>query len=64
MSFTIMQVASPGKPLDGRDIQPNTRLNLYVGQSVCLVKATDNYAHHKKGDQWVEYLLLKAGEAK
>ena len=59
MSYKIMQVASPGKHLDGRDVRPGTRRGMPDDHTPCLVMAESNFAHHKKGDQWVEWLPVK-----
>ena len=60
MSYEVIQVAAPGKYLDGRERSMGTwaegSRGLPPDRAACLVEATTNYAHHKKGDKWVEYL--------
>lgn len=62
MSYVIIENAMRGKYLDGRDRPTHNALgepSLPPNTTVCLVKATENFKHHRKGDVWVEYMDTK-----
>lgn len=65
MSYKTIDIALPGKYLDGRD-RPSFRLDgkpsLPPNTEVRLLEAVGNEGYHRDGDRWVEYFDTRKRE--